>query len=140
MIEEFQLKKSDIGKSLSLFYGVPFKSFDPNHPVPFELIRSLKKSFLLHDVWVPLSWGKRVSIIIVDDPKDIRKTDHIKALIKMPNIHLSVGIKEDIEQYIKRFYEQEKSEDAMESSLDLDEIVPDVEFEEDNGRGYGIAG
>jgi type II secretory ATPase GspE/PulE/Tfp pilus assembly ATPase PilB-like protein len=131
LIEEFQLKKSDIGKSLSLFYGVPFKAFDPNHPVPFELIRSLKKSFLLHDVWVPLSWGTKHIDIIVDDPKDIQKTDHIRALIKMPNIHLSVGIKEDIEQYIKRFYEQEQSEDAMESSLDLDELVPDVVFEED---------
>ncbi len=131
LIEEFKLKKTDIGKSLSLFYGVPFKPFDPNHPVPFELIRNLKKSFLLHDVWVPLSWGKKTIDIIVDDPKDIRKTDHIKALIKMPNIHLSVGIKEDIEQYIKRFYEQEHSEDAMESSLDIDEIIPDVAFEED---------
>ena len=131
LIEEFQLKKSDIGKSLSLFYGVPFKAFDPNHPVPFELIRSLKKSFLLHDVWVPLSWGKKSIDIIVDDPKDIRKTDHIRALIKMPNIHLSVGIKEDIEQYIKRFYEQEQTEEALESSLDLDELVPDVVFEED---------
>ena len=131
LIEEFQLKKSDIGKSLSLFYGVPFKAFDPAHPVPYELIRSLKKSFLLHDVWVPLSWSKNRIDIIVDDPKDIRKTDHIKALIKVPNVQLSVGIKEDIEQYIKRFYEQDQSSDSMDSSLDLDEIIPDVEFEED---------
>ncbi len=64
----------------------------------------------------------------MDDPKDIRKTDHIKALIKMPNIHLSVGIKEDIEQYIKRFYEQEQSADSMESSLDLDETRPGCRF------------
>ncbi len=131
LIEDFQLKKSDIGKSLSLFYGVPFKAYDPAHPVPYELIRSLKKSFLLHDVWVPLSWSKNRIDIIVDDPKDIRKTDHIKALIKVPNVQLSVGIKEDIEQYIKRFYEQEQGSDAMDASLDLDEIIPDVEFEED---------
>jgi len=131
LIEEFQLKKSDVGKSLSLFYDVPFKPFDPGHPVPFELIRNLKKSFLLHDVWVPLSWGKNGIDIIVDDPKDIQKTDHIKALIKMPNIRLSVGIKEDIEQYIKRFYDEEQGADSVESSLDLDEIIPDVEFEED---------
>jgi type II secretory ATPase GspE/PulE/Tfp pilus assembly ATPase PilB-like protein len=131
LIDEFHLKKSDIGKSLSLFYGVPFKAFDPAHPVPYELIRGLKKSFLMHDVWVPLSWGKNRIDIIVDDPKDIRKTDHIKALIKVPGVHLSVGIKEDIEQYIKLFYEQDKSSDSMDSSLELDEIIPDVEFEED---------
>ncbi len=131
LIEEFHLKKADIGKSLSQFYGVSFKAYDPALPVPYELIRSLKKSFLLHDAWVPLSWSKNRIDIIVDDPKDIRKTDHIKALIKVPNIVLSVGIKEDIEQYIKRFYEQDQSSDAADGSLDLDEIIPDVEFEED---------
>ena len=131
LIEEYHLKKSDIGKSLSLFYGVPFKMYDPAHPVPFELTRNLKKSFLLHDVWVPLSWSKNGIEIIVDDPKDIRKTDHIKALIKMPNIQLSVGIKEDIEEYIKRFYEQNQGSDSLESSLDFEDIIPDVVFEED---------
>lgn len=131
LIDEFHLNKGDIGKSLSLFYGVPFKAFDPAHPVPFELIRNLKKSFLLHDMWVPLTWGKNGVDIIVDDPKDIRKTDHIKALIKTPKIHLSVGIREDIEQFIKRFYEQEEGADSLDSSLDLDEIIPDVVFEEE---------
>jgi type II secretory ATPase GspE/PulE/Tfp pilus assembly ATPase PilB-like protein len=131
LMEDFQLIKSDIGKSLSLFYGVPFKTFDSAHPVPYELIRNLKKSFLLNDIWVPLNWNKNGIEIIVDDPKDIRKTDHIKALIKMPNIQLFVGIKEDIEEYIKRFYEQNQSSESMESSLDIDEMIPDVVFEED---------
>lgn len=131
LMEEFQLTKSDIGKSLSLFYGVPFKTFDPTHPVPLELIRNLKKTFLMNDVWVPLNWSKNEIEIIVDDPKDIRKTDHIKALIKVPNIRLSVGIKEDIEEYIKRFYDQNQgSESTVESALDIDDIIPDVVFED----------
>ncbi len=88
LMEGFHLKKEDIGKSLSAFYGCPFASFDPKHPIPFELIRRLKKSFLMHNVWVPLDWGKNVMKIIVDDPKDIRKTDDIRALIKIPNIEL----------------------------------------------------
>lgn len=130
LIEGFQLKKEDIGKSLSEFYGCPFASFDPKHPIPFELIRRLKKSFLIHNVWVPLDWGKNVMKIIVDDPKDIRKTDDIKALIKIPNIELLVGIKEDIIQFIDLFYE-EKAVETTESSLNYDEIVPDVSYDEE---------
>ena len=131
LMEEFHLKKEDIGKSLSTFYGCPFVSFDPKHPVPFELIRRLKKSFLIHNVWVPLDWGKNVMRIIVDDPKDIRKTDDIRALIKIPNIELSVGIKEDIILFINMFYE-EKPIDPKESSLDFDDIVSDISFDEEN--------
>ncbi|MBI5593003.1 MAG: Flp pilus assembly complex ATPase component TadA [Deltaproteobacteria bacterium] len=130
LIEGFHLKKEDIGKSLSTFYGCPFVSFDPKHPVPFELVRRLKKSFLIHNVWVPLDWGKNVMRIIVDDPKDIRKTDDIKALIKIPNIELSVGIKEDIIQFINLFYE-EKAVETKEPSLDYDDIVPDVSYDEE---------
>jgi type II secretory ATPase GspE/PulE/Tfp pilus assembly ATPase PilB-like protein len=131
LMEEFHLKKEDVGKSLSTFYGCPFVSFDPKHPVPFELIRRLKKSFLIHNVWVPLDWGKNVMKIIVDDPKDIRKTDDIRALIKIPNIELSVGIKEDIILFINMFYE-EKPADPKESSLDFDDIVSDISFDEEN--------
>ncbi|MCK5418821.1 MAG: hypothetical protein KAI93_09955, partial [Desulfobacterales bacterium] len=98
LIDRFKVKKEEVGKSLSLFYGCPFRSFDPEAPVPVELTNKLKKSFLLYYVWVPLSWDKSGVEILVDDPKDLRKTDHIKALMTNQKINLSIGIKEDIEK------------------------------------------
>ena len=94
-----------MGKSLSLFYGCKFRDFDPEAPVPVELTNKLKKSFLLYYVWVPLAWDKNGVEILVDDPKDLRKTDHIKALMTNQKINLSVGIKEDIEKYINSFFD-----------------------------------
>ncbi len=130
LMEEFRLSKTDIGKSLSQFYGCPFKAFDPQHPVPFELIRNLKKSFLMHDVWVPLGWEKNRIQIIVDDPKDIRKTDHIKTLVKVPEIDLAVGIREDIEQFITYFY-AERTPEPAELSLGIEDIIPNILFDEE---------
>ena len=130
LIENFKLKKEDVGKSLSLFYNCPFKSFNPELPAPVELIRKLKRSFLLHYLWVPLSWGKNFIEILVDDPKDLRKTDHIRALMSNQNIRFCVGIKEDIIKYIDRFYSTDKPSDEMEATLEsLDKIIPDVSFE-----------
>ncbi|MCK7466957.1 MAG: hypothetical protein MZU91_01605 [Desulfosudis oleivorans] len=60
-------------------------------PVPFELINNLKKSFLLYYVWVPLRWDKTGIEILVDDPKDLRKTDHIRALMGNQKISISVA-------------------------------------------------
>ncbi|MDQ1331512.1 MAG: Type secretion system protein, partial [Thermodesulfobacteriota bacterium] len=130
MIENFNLKKEDVGKSLSMFYNCPFKSFNPELPVPVELINKLKRSFLLHYIWVPLSWGKNFTEILVDDPKDLRKTDHIKALMSNQNILFCVGIKEDIIKYIEHFFSANKPSETMEASLDnLDKLIPDVSFE-----------
>ncbi len=131
LIEEFQVPKTEIGESLSRFYGCPFKSFDPQVSLPKEISRSLKKSFLLHDSWVPIHWSKNTIDILVDDPKDIRKTDHIKALIKIQNIRLMVGIREDIERYIHLLFD-ESTISGSEDAVDLESLIPDISFDEES--------
>jgi type II secretory ATPase GspE/PulE/Tfp pilus assembly ATPase PilB-like protein/tetratricopeptide (TPR) repeat protein len=130
LIDHFKLSKEEVGKSLSLFYGCPFKGFDPEVRIPVELISKLKKSFLLHDQWVPLSWGKNGVQILLDDPRDLRKTDQISGLMKTKKIRISVGIKEDIEQFITHFFDT-KPEEPVEDMIEELDMIPDVSFEEE---------
>ncbi len=132
LVDRFKVGKGDVGKSLSLYYGCSFRDFDIELPIPFELIGKLKKSFLLYYVWVPLSWDKKGVEILVDDPKDLRKTDHIKALMPNQRINFSVGFKEDIDNYINHFFDPRAEKRATTTNLeDLDEIIPDIAFEEE---------
>jgi type II secretory ATPase GspE/PulE/Tfp pilus assembly ATPase PilB-like protein len=140
LVERFGIKKADVGKSLSLFFGCPFRDFDLELAIPYELIRKLKKSFLLYYVWVPLGWDKSGVEILVDDPKDLRKTDHIKALMTNQKIHFSVGFKEDVEKYITHFFDPRAELKTANSFEDLDEIIPDVTFEEEEEIDEDIAG
>jgi type II secretory ATPase GspE/PulE/Tfp pilus assembly ATPase PilB-like protein/tetratricopeptide (TPR) repeat protein len=140
LIDRFQVNKEEVGKSLSLFYGIPFRDFDPEAPVPVELTNKLKKSFLLYYVWVPLSWDKSGVEILVDDPKDLRKTDHIKALMTNQKINFVVGFKEDIDKYIHHFFDprtEKLSENVFEN---LDDIIPDISFEEEEEVDEDISG
>ena len=137
LIQQFKLRKGDVGKSLSLYYGCPFRSFDPDLPVPIELIGGLKKAFLFHDLWVPLSWSKEGVEIIIDNPSDLRKTSQIRALIKTKKALFTVGIKEDIEKFITHFFDQ-KSENSVKGMIDELDMIPDVTFEmELEGRRKG---
>jgi type II secretory ATPase GspE/PulE/Tfp pilus assembly ATPase PilB-like protein len=130
LIDTFKIKKEDLGKSLSMFYNCSFKDFDPETPTPVELISKLKKSFLLHYTWVPLSWGKSHVEILVDDPRDLRKTDHIRALMANQKLRFSVGIKEDVIKYIERFFSTDKYPESIDNTLDnIDSFMPDVSFE-----------
>ena len=140
LVDRFKVKKKDVGKSLELFYGCPFRDFDPEVPAPVELTNKLKKSFLLYYVWVPLSWDKNGVEILVDDPKDLRKTDHIKALMTNQKINLAVGIKEDIEKYITQFFDprvEKLTENVFEN---LDDIIPDISFEEEEEIEEDVTG
>lgn len=130
LMQEFQIRKREIGKSLSLFYGCPFRTFDPKVPVPVELIGSLKKPFLLHDMWVPLGWSQKGVEILIDDPGDLRKTGLIKGLTKTKRIHFSVAIKEDIEAFIRFFFDK-KREDAVTDMINELDLIPDISFEEE---------
>jgi type II secretory ATPase GspE/PulE/Tfp pilus assembly ATPase PilB-like protein len=140
LVDRFGIKKDDVGKSLSLFFGCRFRDYDHERAVPYELTNKLKKSFLLYYVWVPLSWDKTGVEILVDDPKDLRKTDHIKALMTNQKIHFSVGFKEDIEKYITHFFDPRTEAAADNSFDDLDDIIPDVAFEEEDDIEEDIAG
>ncbi|OQY47734.1 MAG: general secretion pathway protein GspE [Desulfobacteraceae bacterium 4572_87] len=130
LIEQFKLSKEEVGKSLSLYYRCPFRSFDANTEIPVELIGNLKKAFLLHDSWVPMSWGKNGVEILIDDPGDLRKTGQIRGLTKTTRIIFSVGIREDIEKYVRHFFEKKAESSTKDMISELD-MIPDIDFEEE---------
>lgn len=131
LVDRFKIDLKEVGRSLTMFFGCSFRQFDPEWPTPFELIRNLKKSFLLYYVWVPLKWDKSGIEILVDDPTDLRKTDHIRALMGNQKVIFSVALKEDVEKYIQHFFDP-RSERLSESTVEsIDEILPDVSFEEE---------
>ena len=134
LMEQFKTSKEDIGKSLSAYYGCPFKFFDPKMQVPYELISNLKRPFLIQDVWVPVHWEIDHIEILIDDPKDLSKIDHAKALFNTNKFTFSVGIKEDIVETINYFFAQGKSQQQSESKSkaadDSFDHMPDISFEE----------
>jgi len=140
LIDRFQVKKKEVGKSLSLFYGCPFRDFDPELDVPVELTNKLKKSFLLYYSWVPLRWDSKGVEILVDDPKDLRKTDHIRALMTNQKINFAVGTKEDIEKFIHHFFDPRVEKLSGNVLENLDEIIPDITFEEEEEIDDDIGG
>jgi len=133
LIEQFRITKENIGESLSLYYGCAFKAYDTTIATPVELIQNLKQQFLIQESWVPLAWDKSGVEVLVDDPKDLNKTDNIRSLIRS-KINVSVAIREDIEAYIRLFFDQDRQEfkSAEGEGPDDDfDLIPDISFEEE---------
>ncbi|MGD9286909.1 MAG: ATPase, T2SS/T4P/T4SS family [Desulfobacterales bacterium] len=134
LIEQYQVEKETIGKSFSLFYNCPYRPFDDSIPIPVELLTNLKKTFLLNEIWVPLSWDKNGMEVLIDDPRNLNKTDNIKTLMKTTKINFSVAIREDIQQFIKVFFDEDRQTDevpAVDEVLDDFDLIPDISFEEE---------
>jgi type II secretory ATPase GspE/PulE/Tfp pilus assembly ATPase PilB-like protein len=132
LVERFNIEKETVLKSISNFYGCSYRTYDCEIHKPMELItHNLKKAFLLQDLWVPISWSKDGVEILVNDPTNLSRVDHIKALIKSNKIIFTVGFEEDIVAFINNFFGEKKIEPNFDdTSYDFD-ILPDVSFEEE---------
>ncbi len=133
LLDSFNIKREALAKSFSLFYGCKFVSFDPQTPKPVELLANLKKSFLMNELWIPLSWSKEGIEVLVDDPRDLNKTDNIKTLMRTSRINFSVAIREDIQAFIRHFYDSDGMPDTQQVDEVLEDIdlIPDITFEEE---------
>ena len=143
LLEDMYIKKEELGKSLSYFYDCPFIEFSASIPVPVELLGKLKKSFLIQNSWVPLSWDLTDGVVdvLIDDPKNLEKTDHIYSLLNAKHIRYSVGIREEIVELIKFFYDSDRHIDDGNSDDESGEfdMMLDVEFEEEIDDGLDEA-
>lgn len=136
LMEDLRVSKEQVGKSLSAFYNCPFVKYEKDMPIPIELLGKLKKAYLIQNHWVPLNWEMTEGLveILIDDPKNLEKTDNIYALINAKNIKFAVGIQEDIEKIIELFYDGKPKDDSQGDigSGDTFDMMMDVDFEEDD--------
>ncbi|SCY40785.1 GspE/PulE family protein [Desulfoluna spongiiphila] len=139
LLEDMYVDKEELGKSLSYYYECPFVEFSTDTPIPVELLGKLKKSFLIQNSWVPLTWDMTEGVVevLIDDPKNLEKTDHIYTLLNAKHIRYSVGVREEIIELIKFFYDSDRQAEEGPGEDDGGEfdMMLDVEFEEEADEG-----
>jgi len=100
LIDEYRLPKREVGKSLSLYFQCPFLEFDERAVLDPILIKGINFDYLKANYWVPLRREENTIEILVDDPKDLQKTERIQILLKGRQLKFFVGLRKDILQYL----------------------------------------
>ncbi|MFH1981390.1 MAG: GspE/PulE family protein [Pseudomonadota bacterium] len=117
LMADYKIPKSEIGKSLSNFYKVPFVEFNKNAPIPGELLRGLKVPFMKSNNFVPLRTEDGKVIVLTDNPNDLQKADSIRMLFPGKTLSFHVSMKDDIQEYIGIFTQDEKELASMDEIL-----------------------
>lgn len=117
LMDLFSIGKEEIGRSLSAYYDLPFKTYDPNTTVPIDLFTRLDREAMSLEAWVPVSTYEREADVLMETPDDTARVHRIEELLNLDSITLAVGIREDIQAYIDRFFE----------ALDLAQKAAEVE-------------
>lgn len=132
LLGELKLKRKDIGKSLELFYEMPYSGYSDAIVLPPHVFAGLNKNYLAKNDWVPIQNSNSNITILIDDPTNQDKVNNIRMILPKKKITFNVGLKADIRDFLNtgisndNFLEEQEDEEensTVELSSLLDALV-----------------
>jgi type II secretory ATPase GspE/PulE/Tfp pilus assembly ATPase PilB-like protein len=131
LLEDFNVPKDELGKSLAQFYGTQFFHYDGVQTISQDLKDRVPSEMWKKYTCAPVERRPGVLVVAVDDPQDLTRLDGIRAMNLSPRYDFWVGLKPDILAYIAASYGE--SVEAQVESADLAKIIDML------GEGEGVA-
>ncbi|HQK99585.1 MAG TPA: ATPase, T2SS/T4P/T4SS family [Smithellaceae bacterium] len=136
-IDKYGLDKNEIGKALADHYRCAFVAFDPNRPVPFELLTGLDHATLESLCFVPLDIADGKIRVIIDDPSDTTRRKKIESLLETAAVIFDVALPSDIIDFLHLFFQGARHSDQ--ELLSDDELNPDETAEHEDAAPIIVA-
>jgi len=131
LLSDFQVSKEDIGKSLASFYKTRFIAYDERMPIPGELIRNLRPSYLRSNVFVPVGQADGKVVVAMEDPSYLPGRDAIKRILHGKQFEYCVALKEDIFKMIDLFFDI-KATSVLAESGSIEDILGKLETSDED--------
>jgi type II secretory ATPase GspE/PulE/Tfp pilus assembly ATPase PilB-like protein len=126
LMEDFKVKKSDLGTSLSQFYGCKFVEYSTSVFIQRELLKGLNLAYLKKSGWIPVSVVDGKAVVLMANPNDRQKTTEIKGLLRAKEYQFQVALRDDI----LKFFEAPETE-VQESKASVSDILEEMEVGEE---------
>ena len=98
LVEEYRVPKKAVGEALSRYYGCPFLEFDERTVIDRTLLKGMNLDYLRANYWLPLRRDGEIIEVLLDNPKDLIKVEHIRMLLRGRPLRWVVGLRRDILQ------------------------------------------
>src|SRR5438477_313136 len=132
LIEDYNVPKEELGKSLAAFYSSNFFSYDGEKTIPQDLKERVPSEMWKKYVCAPVERKPGILVVAVDDPQDLTRLDGIRAMNLAPRYDFQVALKHEILAYIALSY-GEKLDSTGPDSADLAKIIDQL------GEGEGAS-
>src|SRR5437763_15396927 len=118
LVDDHNVPKDELGKSLAQFYGTQYFAYDGAQTIPSDLKERVPSEMWKKYTCAPVERRPGVLVVAVDDPQDLTRLDGIRAMNLSPRYDFQVGLKQDILAYIAASYGE-----AMETSTDSADLA-----------------
>ena len=104
LIDEFQIKPSQIGEALSLYFKVPYEPYRADRIKPMEILKNLKRDFVESNQWLPIDDTKEGLIVLALDPERIKVLRMVNQVFPKHKIVYTVCTHPEFKATLDLFY------------------------------------
>lgn len=104
LVEDYHVKLSAIGQSLSKFFMVPYEPFRPDRVKPVDLLRNLKAQYVEENQWLPLEDGKDGLVVMALDPERVGASRIVSQIFPKSKIAFRVTTHAEFGQTVDQFF------------------------------------
>lgn len=131
LMDDYKIEADEIGKSLELYYRVPYMKYEEDLTLPTDLMENIGTSYLRNNLWLPISGSKEEVVILLSNPSDYQKIMEIQGILNARNYVFRVGLPEHILQYLGGSVEEDDDTEGFDDVFKNLEGET-VEIEEDD--------
>ena len=113
LIERLGLSPEELGVAASRFFGVPYAPYSVNRVKPMDLLRNIKRDYVVQNNWLPLEENPDGVVVMCIDPEQVRSSGIAQNVLPKKRLNFQVTTRHDFERTVKQFFDQ---------SLDLESV------------------
>jgi len=132
LMEDYKIEPQEIGKSLELYYRVPYMGYDKDITLPVDLMENLGASYLRNNLWVPVAGSKEEVTILISDPSNYQRIMEIQGILNAKNYVFRVGLPEDILKFLGGTQEEVEDEEGFDDVFKSLQEEGGIEVEDDS--------
>jgi len=127
LINEIRIKREDLGKSLEIFYKIPYMGYSDTIMLPPNVMEGLNKSFMAKNNWVPVQRDEEKIVILTDNPLNQDRIHSIKQIFPKKKLEFRVGLKTDIKGFLNASVAEEEEEEEDKTVSMVDNIFSELD-------------
>ena len=86
--------------------GVPYTPYNTNHVKPIDLLRNIKRDYVLQNMWLPLEENADGVVILCIDPEQVRSSGIAQNVLPKKRLNFHVTTQHDFERTVSQFFDQ----------------------------------
>ncbi len=124
LIGSLGLAAAELGDAAARFYGVPYEPFRTDRVKPMELLRNLKREYVMQNLWLPLEDSTEGIVIMAVDPEQVRGARVAHNVFSRARLAFRVTTRDEFERTVDQFFDstlEARSVGELLSGLDEEE-------------------